>query len=80
MSTLLAFAEKNDKQKAYIASTNSTLLDNVTIMQKLHNLNKGLWSNKIDTILNAILYIEETMSEQFPGISTRILLTPCQDE
>jgi hypothetical protein len=80
VSTLLSLAEKNDDKNRHITNTNAILLDNISIMQKLHNLNKGLWSNKIDTILEAIIYIEKTTREQFPGISTKILLTPCHDE
>lgn len=64
-----------------IRGIHDTIRENTSIMEKFHDMNKGLSpGGGVETIMDAILYIEDSIRKQFPWISTRIILTANQDE
>lgn len=63
---LLGYEKAFTLQQQHIICIHAILKENLSIMQKLHSINKGLGSGRIDTIADAILYIEQSTQEQFP--------------
>ncbi len=54
---------------------------NTSIMMKLHSINMELRSGwGIETVVDAILHIEQAIQEKFPWVSTHIILTPIRDK
>ena len=76
INRLLSWEETMNHSKVQTRQMYDTLQNNALIMEKLHAINMGLGSGEIDTIIDALLYLEKANREQFSWISTHIILTP----